>query len=223
MAPVVARETELLDALCSLTLSSNPPQALSLVSSLNENERVDLLSLANSHHVIIRALMPVAQHAAGIGNSELGSWVSEALETEESRINHALTSLESICNELESAGCPTTVMKSLDHWPDLGNDLDLYSTAEEDQIVNVMVQRIKAHIEPRSWGDWLANKWNFTIPGLPESIEIHVRRLGQTGEHTQLAQRFVTRRRKKTLQGHAYFIPAHEERIIVATLQRMYR
>ena len=122
MAPVVARETELLDALCSLTLSSNPPQALSLVSSLNENERVDLLSLANSHHVIIRALMPVAQHAAGIGNSELGSWVSEALETEESRINHALTSLESICNELESAGCPTTVMKSLDHWPDLGND-----------------------------------------------------------------------------------------------------
>ncbi len=223
MAPVVARETELLDALCSLTLSSNPPQALSLVSSLNENERVDLLSLANSHHVIIRALMPVAQHAAGIGNSELGSWVSEALETEESRINHALTSLESICNELESAGCPTTVMKSLDHWPDLGNDLDLYSTAEEDQIVNVMVQRIKAHIEPRSWGDRLANKWNFAIPGLPESIEIHVRRLGQTGEHTQLAQRFVTRRRKKTLQGHAYFIPAHEERIIVATLQRMYR
>jgi hypothetical protein len=224
MAPVVARETEFLDALCSLTLSPNPSnQALSLTSSLSEAERADLLSLANSHHVVIRGLLPVAQHAANTGDLEVANWASNALKKEQSRINQALTWLESICNELESAGCPTTVMKSLDHWPDLGTDLDLYSTAEEEQIVGLMVKRFKAHIEPRSWGDRLANKWNFALPGLPESIEIHVRRLGQTGEHTRLAQRFVTRRWKKTLQGHTYFIPAQEERIIVATLQRMYR
>ncbi len=31
--------------------------------------------------------------------------------------------------------------------------------------------------------DRLAGKWNFNIPGLPESVEVHVGRLGQTGEH----------------------------------------
>ena len=224
MAAVIAREAELLDALCSLTLSPNPKtSALSLAGSLNEQEREDLLSLANSHHVVIRALLPIAEYDARTGNTELAGWAVNALEKERSRIAGALAWLETICNELEAAGCPTTVMKSLDHWPDLGNDLDLYSTAEDQQIVALMVERFKAHVEPRSWGDRLANKWNFAIPGLPESVEVHVRRLGQTGEHIQLAQRFVTRRRKKTVEGHTYFIPADEERIIVATLQRMYR
>lgn len=224
MAAVVAREAELLDLLCSLTLNPNPSaSAFSLAGSLNGKEREDILSLANSHHVVIRALVPIADYAARTGNTDLARWAADALATERARIANALTSLEKICNELEAAGCPTTVMKSLDHWPDLGNDLDLYSTADEQQIVAQMTQRFNAHVEPRSWGDRLANKWNFAIPGLPESVEIHVRRLGQTGEHIHLAQRFVTRRRKKTVQGLSYFIPADEERIIVATLQRMYR
>src|SRR5689334_7634893 len=167
MAAVVAREAELLDLLCSLTLNPNPTaSAFSLANSLNAKEREDILSLANSHHVVIRALVPIADHAAHTGNAELARWAADALETERSRIANALAWLEKICNGLEAAGCPTTVMKSLDHWPDLGNDLDLYSTADEQQIVAQMTQRFQAHIEPRSWGDRLANKWNFAIPGL---------------------------------------------------------
>jgi hypothetical protein len=80
-----------------------------------------------------------------------------------------------------------------------------------------------AHIEPRSWGDRLANKWNFAVPGLPESVEVHAQRLGQTGEHIAMARRFVTRRVPKTVGGLTYLVPAPEERVIVATLQRMYR
>ncbi len=224
MAAAVARESEYLDALCSLTLNPSQPQkALALVSSLNEKEREDFLSLADSHHVVVRAMQVIAPYAVREGNTDLATWATEALEGERARIANALNWLESICNELEAAGCRTTVMKSLDHWPDLGNDLDLYSTADEQQIVEVMTKRLKAHVEPRSWGDRLANKWNFAVPGLKESVEVHVQRLGQTGEHTQLAQRFVTRRHKKTVAGHTYFVPAPEERIIVATLQRMYR
>jgi hypothetical protein len=50
-----------------------------------------------------------------------------------------------------------------------------------------------------------------------------VQRLGQMGEHTALARRFVTRRVPKTVGNRTFNIPAPEERIIVATLQRMYR
>ena len=86
-----------------------------------------------------------------------------------------------------------------------------------------MTTRFRARIEPRSWGDRLANKWNFAIAGLPEAIEVHVQRLGQTGEHIAMAQRFISRRVKKSVLGLEFRVPAPEERIIVATLQRMYR
>jgi hypothetical protein len=145
------------------------------------------------------------------------------MQREHARIDDAVSKLSQIVTALENRGCPTTVMKSLDHWPDLGNDLDLYSTADEQRICEVMKKQFNAHIEDRSWGDRLANKWNFAIPGLPEAVEVHAKRLGQTGEHTLMAQRFVSRRGQKTVNGLTFPVPAPEERVIVATLQRMYR
>lgn len=211
-------------------LTLNPAQAEEAVrylGSLTPEERDEFISLADANHVVVRALEPLARAAEQVGNTELVAWANTAIEKERARIANALTWLERICNELEAAGCPTTVMKSLDHWPDLGNDLDLYSTADERRVCHVMQTQFMARIEARSWGDRLANKWNFAVPGLPESIEVHAKRLGQTGEHIALAQRFVSRRVEKSVEidGRTltFRVPAPEERIIVATLQRMYR
>ena len=90
----------------------------------------DLVALADANHVVIRAFSVVA--AAGWSqNPALADWANGVVAKEEQRIQNALTFLHHICSELENGGCPTTVMKSLDHWPDLGNDLDLYTTADE--------------------------------------------------------------------------------------------
>jgi hypothetical protein len=224
MASKLNREAEYLNALFSLTI--NPAESdreVSLVASLTPEERSEFVSLADSHHVIVRGLNTVLAQANRDGNTALAQWASGELDKEHKRISTALVYLQSICEELENAGCQTTVMKSLDHYPDLGNDLDLYSTADDHAICKVMTEKFNAHIEARSWGDRLAHKWNFAVPGLKESIEIHVQRLGQMGEHTALARRFVTRRVLKVVEEKTYYVPAPEERIIVATLQRMYR
>lgn len=224
MAATVNREAEYLDALFSLTL--NPLQsgrAVALVASLNQQERADFLSLADSNHVVVRALKAILDRTKDGDGSDVRKWAVSEIDKEEKRISTALVYLQAICEELENAKCPTTVMKSLDHYPDLGNDLDLYSTAEEKAICDVMTGKFNAHIEARSWGDRLAHKWNFSVPGLKESVEIHVQRLGQMGEHTGLAQRFVSRRVLKVVENKTYNVPAPEERIVVATLQRMYR
>jgi hypothetical protein len=210
-----------LDTLSRLTLDpEHADQAVAYVAGLSADQRDALVMLADSNHVVIRAFQVVAQQAS---DAESCGWANDVLAREHQRIKNALTFLHKICHELEQGGCPVTVMKSLDHWPDLGNDLDLYTTADEKRVCEVMLSRLGAHIEPRSWGDRLANKWNFAIPGLPESVEVHAQRLGQTGEHTAMARRFVTRRVPKTLEGLTFMVPAVEERIIVATLQRMYR
>ncbi len=211
-----------------LTLGHHPEPSTTInpvafVAGLNAAQRAELLETAESHHVVIRAFSRLQQDAALAGQPEVVSWAGEVTTRERERIDHALPSLEMVCEALNSGGCPTTVIKSLDHWPDLGSDLDLYTTAPEQNVVRIMRTKLKAQVEPRSWGDRLAQKWNFKIPDLPESIEVHCQRLGQTGEHTALAQRFVSRRVFKTISGHSFPVPAPEERVIVATLQRMYR
>lgn len=209
-------------ALSQLTLDPrNAEPSVRYIAGLSAEQRDQLVALADSNHVVIRAFSAVAELAGP--DRVLAEWANAVVAKEKRRIENALSFLQRICAELEAAGCAVTVMKSLDHWPDLGNDLDLYSTADEQQICKVMQGRLGAHIEPRSWGDRLANKWNFAIPGLPESVEVHAKRLGQTGEHTDLARRFVTRRLQKTINGMTFLVPAPEERVIVATLQRMYR
>ena len=210
-----------LDALCRLTLNpAGASDAVAFVAGLTGEERKRFVALADSHHVVIRALATVEQMS---DNADLRTWASAAIATEKQRISNALVHLNDVCNALEAAGCTTTVMKSLEHWPDLGNDLDLFTTADEHRVAAVMTVKFGAHIEPRSWGDRLANKWNFALPGLKEAIEAHCKRLGQTGEHTAMARRFVTRRVPKELNGDTFMVPAPEERVIVATLQRMYR
>ena len=111
----------------------------------------------------------------------------------------------------------------MDHWPDLGGDLDLFSTGDKDAVIDVFKSRFGAELEPQSWGDRLANKWNFRIPGLPELVECHVKWLGQTGEQVAFARRLQKRRISKSIAGYSFPVPAPEERIVVSTLQRMYR
>ncbi|HWR13777.1 MAG TPA: nucleotidyltransferase family protein [Terriglobales bacterium] len=217
-------EKDHIRALSQLVL--NPAQAddaLSFAASLGEGDREQLLRIADSHHVTVRAMSVLHETARLRGNDLVAYWALRTIELETQRISTAVAHLAEVVQELESHGCPVVVMKSLDHWPDLGNDLDLYSTATERQVADVFTNRLRAEIEPRSWGDRLAQKWNFKIPGLRESVEVHVQRLGQTGEHTRMAQRLVGRRVYRELMGYNFPVPAPEERVIVATLQRMYR
>ncbi|HLI64276.1 MAG TPA: hypothetical protein VKV05_12825 [Terriglobales bacterium] len=210
-----------LDALLKLTIApAQSSDVLDDVAALNEVGRRRLLALAEANHVVMRAFRTFGEQTT---STELAEWARHILAREQQRIVNALTFLHHVCDDLERGGCPNTVIKSLDHWPDLGSDLDLYTTADARRVVQVMLARLGAHIGPRSWGDRLANKWNFAVPGLPESVEVHAQRLGQTGEHRAMAERFVTRRVSKMIEGLIFQVPAPEERIIIATLQRMYR
>jgi hypothetical protein len=224
MATAIQNESQYIDAFLKLTLRpASASDLFPLLTSLTPQQRQDFVELADSNHVVIRAFEVLNRVAGNRGNADVQAWAVEVLAKERARINNALNHLEAVCNALEEADCPTVVMKTLDHWPDLGNDLDLVSTGAKAKIVNVFTKRFGGKIEARSWGDRLACKWNFSIPGLPESIETHVGRLGQTGEHLGLAKRCIDRRVTMRVNGNQFYVPAPEERIFAATLQRMYR
>lgn len=183
----------------------------------------ELKSLAMTNHVIVRSFVCLASLLHAEGNAEGASWTLGVLDDEQKRIEHALGFLNEICTALENNGCSVAVIKSLDHWPDLGSDLDLFSDAKPSQVVEVMRARFDARVDDRSWGDRLANKWNFVVPGLPELVEVHVGRLGQTGEQTAVTRSVSARTRVTSIGQYSFHVPAPEDRIVISTLQRMYR
>ncbi len=196
--------------------------SLRAAAGLSPAEMAELENLAQSHHVIVRSFPRLQRLMVRGGNDVLAARVGEAVEREKGRIENALTYLDPICKALSRAG-NVVVIKSLDHWPDLGSDLDLYSDAEPQDVVQIMQTTFDAKTAERSWGDRLAGKWNFEIPGLPESVEVHVGRLGQTGEQIATAKSLVKRSQTRNVGEFTFRVAAPEERFVISTLQRMYR
>jgi Uncharacterised nucleotidyltransferase len=196
---------------------------LQYLCALDGFEWKKFLELADSNHVLMRALAVLEAAALAYGEPKMAEACSVALAAEQARIEHAAGFLDRICRALESNGCAVAVIKSLDHWPDLGSDLDVYTTADPRRVQEVMRREFNACWVARSWGDRLAGKWNFKVPGLPELVEIHVQRLGQTGEHQRMARRIIERRLRRAIGDHEFYVPAPEERLVISALQRVYR
>src|SRR5215469_17624401 len=207
----------------SLNAVSDLGELLSFLAEAGSDGRPKFLSLANSHHVVLRALEPLREIARDSGYPQVTEWCDEALLQERVTIRESLAFLAEFCAKLENAGIPITVMKSLDHWPDIGNDLDLYTPRHQQEVSAAMQHHYKTSLKVRTWGDRLAQKCNYGVLDVRKSVEIHHGCLGQTGEHIAIAKRFCTRRVLQRLGDFEFMVPAPEERIIAATLQRMYR
>jgi hypothetical protein len=198
-------------------------EAAQQLFSISREQFDEVVELASLNHVIVRGLDTYIAMARGTVQEERASWAVDALTAERARIDTAIRHLYEICSVISRDGHDVAVIKSLDHWPDLGSDLDLYTDTDSREIVHLMRRAFGAGIAPRSWGDRLANKWNFLVPGLPEAVEIHMGRLGQTGEQVGMASRLMKRTRVIEIGEYLFRVPSASDRIMISTLQRMYR
>jgi hypothetical protein len=206
---------------CSLD-SARTELKLELLN-LSREEFDDLVALADSNHVIVRGLEALLDLIQGEDDSVRKQWAESARKAEQVRIEKAIFHLRQICDAFEQHSYNVAVIKSLDHWPDLGSDLDLFTNANSDDVNQLMQGIFGARVAPRSWGDRLARKWNFIVPGLREAVEIHVGRLGQTGEQAAIASSLLERARWVSLGGHSFRTASASDRLMISTLQRMYR
>ena len=217
------KDFQLLSELVLNSSGSGVPPVRVPTRNLSREEFDVLAVLAAKNHVILRAFARLRELLKSEAGSDIAEWVSLAADKELSRIENAIGFLARICDTLQQNGCPVTVIKSLDHWPDLGSDLDLYTDSDPSHLASLMQTEFGAKVDDRSWGDRLANKWNFVVPGLPELVEVHIGRLGQTGEQTSLTKSLLKRTRILRIGQYSFRVLAPEDRIIISTLQRMYR
>ncbi|HEV2137180.1 MAG TPA: hypothetical protein VGR47_23375 [Terracidiphilus sp.] len=203
--------------------SSTVARLKTQIECLRREDFENILTLSQSNHVIVRGLETFLDLARQAQDLERMDWAQEALAAERDRIAVAVHHLHEICSAFQENNLNVMVIKSLDHWPDLGSDLDLYTNAGPDEVIQLMRRRFGAEIAQRSWGDRLASKWNFMLPGLPEAVEIHVGRLGQTGEQQAFASSLLSRSIQVLRGGYSFRVPCASDRITISTMQRMYR
>lgn len=212
--------------LLSALLLSPPATVIDLLPRFQSLDAVDfevLVAMAHSNHVVIRGMEAYGALMAAAGDEGRAVRAAEIVQAERERIGLATIYLRRICDAFWAASLDLTVIKTLDHWPDFGSDIDLYTNANPSAVSSLMRQEFGATIAARSWGDRLAGKWNFEIPGLPEPAEIHMCRLGQTGEQLKLARNVPARSRVLTFGEFPFPVASASDRIMISTLQRMYR
>jgi hypothetical protein len=190
---------------------------------ISRQEFDSLLTLANSNHVVVRALEIFLGITREAQDDTRAEWAQTALADERARITTALSFLEKICAVFGDEKLDLAVIKSLDHWPDFGSDIDLYTNANSEDVAELMKRRFDARVASPSWGDRLAGKRNFIVPGLPEAVEVHMGRLGQTGEQAGIALHLEERSRLVMIGDQAFRIPSVSDQLMISTLQRMYR
>jgi hypothetical protein len=198
-------------------------RVLSGLQRMSKEERSEFLRFAELQRVYLRTLQLLEKwHVADvIGPLQFG--LQELAQIEQQQVRHALAALHKVVSALELTGHSPIVIKTLDHWPDLGSDLDLFIAATEEDTVHVMRGELTAEPQAQSWGDRLAHKWNFRIPGLSRWVEIHVGCLGQTGEQDALPAHLQETSVPRDAGSYRFRVPAPEEQVTLATLQRMYR
>jgi hypothetical protein len=189
---------------------------------MSKEEWSDFLRFAELQRVKLRTLQLLEKWSVSDAVEPRFDGIENLVQVEQQEIGRALAALDKVVRALEPTGTPL-VIKTLDHWPDIGSDLDLFTAATDGDVVRAMRSELQAELQRQSWGDRLAHKWNFRIPGLSQLVEIHVGRLGQTGEQDTLPAHLVQSSMMRDAGPFRFRVPAPEEQVSLATLQRMYR
>jgi len=197
--------------------------AMDYVADLTLEQMHDLLLQAETQRVLRRTLAVLKSHLPERRRGAVADLVDNKLAAAHQGVEIALCRLQELVNCFEERGLPVLVMKTLDHWPDMGSDLDLLVMAGDAEAQRIFDDNFQAIQQPPSWGDRLAHKLNFRLPQLRELVEVHVGCLGQTGEHKSLAAAVISRRIRRSYGLFSLPVPSHEDQVVIGTLQRMYR
>ncbi len=191
-------------------------EAASVQSELACAEDV-VLKLCTRNVITIRALSALKDY--GI---RLTPVLEERLHIEQERVQRGMDVIREVTQRCEDEHIRFVVIKTLDQYPDQGQDIDIY--VDEDMTVHgpVFQKQMGGKVLRRSLCDRLAQKVNYKLPN-GFVLEVHCTRLGQVGEHRRLGVEVLRQRRAISIAGVQTFVPPPESQLLLAVLQRIYR
>jgi hypothetical protein len=152
----------------------------------------------------------------------LGSTFSYAVALERQRIQHTIELIGKITEICSQNGIQFVFTKAFQHYPDMGNDVDLLVLGRSAQVDALITKSLGAFRLKGSLCNWVAGKTAYNINGYPSPLEIHHASIGHIGEHNVFPNSLINNREQVTILGITTFVPCPEDQLIVQVIQRIY-
>lgn len=198
-----------------LAIFLGPPEALSCwITGVTDWSPV--VQVARKNVLLVRLAARFTQ-----GSLSLPPELRHAAEAEQQRIAAAVQCIRQIAALCEAEKIPYCFPKALQHYPDMGHDIDLF-VADTSRRIDAGVQELfRAVPAVNSWTNIVAGKTAYRIADVGD-LEIHHGRMGHVGEHVGLAQEAMARRQWEPLSDFSIPVPSREDQLVIQALQRIY-
>jgi hypothetical protein len=175
-----------------------------------------LLSLARDNRVVIRLYDSLLQH--GIEPSEsYRAYVAD----EKRRVALLVELMGQVAVAYESAGIDFVFIKNYQHYPDMGDDIDLLVLNGKDAD-SCIVSELALSPHNLSLLNKFGGKTQYCFHDGITFLEIHHDRLGRLGEHRLFPKIIVKNLQYVRLNGIVVPVPSAEDQFLLQVLQRVY-
>lgn len=176
-----------------------------------------LLELARRNVVLVR----LHQALERVG-CEVPASFAAAARQESERVAETVGLLGLLDAAARRAGVPFVFSKAFQHYPDMGNDVDLLVLGDPAVIDGVLCSGLFATPLGGSLFNKVAGKSGYVLERFKAPLEIHHGRMGQVGEHRAFAESVIRHRQERAYAGLQTFVPRAEEQLLIQVLQRIY-
>lgn len=166
-------------------------------------------------------LLRVGERLEGAG---MGLPESFAAAVEEERRSNAekLEVMRRVSRACAEGGVPFILAKAFHHYPDMGDDVDLYLLSRSADVDAVVLKGLEAVAHKRSLTDRLAAARCYSVVGKRVKLDIHHGRMWAYGEHNSFVAALVKNARRVSVEGEEFGAPSPEDLLVVEATQRVY-
>lgn len=178
----------------------------------------EIYRISRMNNVIMRVMDSVN----GTGDNDIILKWKKIMQEERSRCDRSVGLINAITKSFEEDSIRYAIIKTLDSYPDFGNDVDIFIDAPFKKMKDWVSRKHKGFIRKRKITEVMCGKMSVEISGHP-LLELHCERMGQVGEEPALAESIIKSRRLFEGSGFKAYVSSREEQIVIITIHRLYR
>jgi hypothetical protein len=176
-----------------------------------------LLTLARHNVVLVRLADRLARTAL-----RPPALFTEAAERERERARAALAVIGQIAERCARHGVEFLFPNALQHYPDLGGDLDLLVLPRSQDVDALILDGLGVSPRPRDLRAHIAGAATYGLPDAGLVLDVRHGRLGRVGEHGWYPAALIrSRRRRQVVAGAELFAPAPEDQLVLQGMNRI--
>jgi len=171
------------------------------------------------NRILIRLYECIDEH----GDKHLADRFASTVREERTRVRLTVDQIRQIFEAGQRCGIPMVFIKSFQHYPDMGHDIDLLVRDEQGcEVDRRLGECLGWAPEPEGVFNRVSGKRTYQMPGFPSPVEIHHGRIGQVGEHPAFAQRILENKITYACGDFSVDIPCAEDQLVLQAIQRVY-